>query len=142
MLLLDVRNRKRSEWSERNSTRLPQRLLEMPGRIRQVSFDPSQEQRVAIASSALAFCCIDFARAAEDGVNDGEKPLGKRKRGPSKPTGPQPTAAGANMRMIPLHSPCLFMSYVAEGRAFLVERSWEAAFMRKPAPIYRHRYGA
>jgi len=162
--LYDARECKLSKWSESNKSKLPQRLLQMPGCIHHVSFDPAADATVggkgrkksntaggskrACIATPSAFCCFDLHRGVEEEWtlqkegDQQEQKEKKRKRGPSPPPALQASKAGQNFRVVPLERRCIHMSYVGKGRALLLEHSHEDTAREKPPPVFRKRYGA
>lgn len=154
-----VATRAPTQWSADHWDPLSKLLAHLPGTIEGLSFDPaaaaapdevagtaaSQQGKGSSGSrgvsllvrSAGGFCHVDMAALLSADVLSA-----KRRRGPFKPRpGSQASAIGLNGRVLPLDSPVLFVGYIGERSALLVERQWEEVVAGLPMPLCRHRYG-
>ena len=98
----------------------------------------------ALVVTGRGFGHVDFARPAR-GAADAERGAGKkRSRLDHRPEAEAARAAlpGQNARVLPLEDPLLFLGYVDEKAALVVECPWSRALEAAPEPIFRRPYGA
>jgi len=132
-----------TQWTRATENRgFSKRLLEMPGQICHLSFDPAPRARALLAATPAAACHIDLAappaRLNDTTSNNNNNKRRRERRAPPKAAA---AASGGGLRFLLLDTAALAMTYTSPAAALLVEANWQDVLGALPPPLYRHRYG-
>lgn len=153
----DVEHKQMGEWSNRNSSRLPQSFLEFPGEVIGISFVPSTDSLSVVVYSPRAMCLIDFAMPVDHEEGTGlvngmdtitnklrNSPMSKRlkrklqdlDRSERKLNGKR------NFDFFSFRDPVLFVGHVSNKSVLVVDKPWlEVVKNLDTQPVHKHVFG-
>jgi len=132
--IFDMEERKLSDWSVEFGDRLPSELLQQPGKIIGIAFDPVNVNTITLYSHNY-LCKIDLDKPMPD---EAAKKSKSRKRDRSNPD----AAAAQNFEFVSKYKPVLFMDFISDKEMLVVEAPWLKIMQKFPDMLYRPKYGS